>query len=147
MMTPPTMSTSIQIKWNISGFDIVGRVFVDWNIYSCSHSVTISISFDTFITYSLYSYWVTQPWSDVNKVNNTVTEWLVILLQMILQLVRRFHITPVCQAAESSLLAKLRKKTGYTIANCKKALEMNNNDSDKVYRIIMTWIWKIIAFP
>ncbi|KAL0849514.1 hypothetical protein ABMA28_013788 [Loxostege sticticalis] len=47
------------------------------------------------------------------------------------QLVRRLHFSPVCQAAESSLLAKLRKKTGYTIANCKKALEMHNNDSDK----------------
>ncbi|XP_063838457.1 elongation factor Ts, mitochondrial isoform X3 [Ostrinia nubilalis] len=50
---------------------------------------------------------------------------------MIFQLVRRLHFSPVCQAAESSLLAKLRKKTGYTIANCKKALEMHNNDSDK----------------
>ncbi|XP_013201247.2 elongation factor Ts, mitochondrial isoform X1 [Amyelois transitella] len=50
---------------------------------------------------------------------------------MIFQLVRRLHITPVCQAAESSLLAKLRKKTGYTIANCKKALQMHNNDTDK----------------
>ncbi|XP_028155864.1 elongation factor Ts, mitochondrial isoform X2 [Ostrinia furnacalis] len=47
------------------------------------------------------------------------------------QLVRRLHFSPVCQAAESSLLAKLRKKTGYTIANCKKALEMHNNNSDK----------------
>ncbi|CAH0602913.1 unnamed protein product [Chrysodeixis includens] len=51
--------------------------------------------------------------------------------KMIFQLVRRFHFTPVCRAAESSLLAKLRKKTGYTIANCKKALEMHNNDPDK----------------
>lgn len=50
---------------------------------------------------------------------------------MIFQLVRRFHSTPNCRAAESSLLAKLRKKTGYTIANCKKALEMHNNDSGK----------------
>lgn len=25
-------------------------------------------------------------------------------------------------------LAKLRKKTGYTFSNCKKALEVNNND-------------------
>ncbi|XP_030025077.1 elongation factor Ts, mitochondrial isoform X2 [Manduca sexta] len=50
---------------------------------------------------------------------------------MIFQLVRRLHTSPVCRAAESSLLAKLRKKTGYTIANCKKALEMHNNDSDK----------------
>lgn len=51
---------------------------------------------------------------------------------MILQLVRSLHTSPVYQAAESSLLAKLRKKTGYTIANCKKALEMHNNDSEKV---------------
>ncbi|CAH0405017.1 unnamed protein product [Chilo suppressalis] len=50
---------------------------------------------------------------------------------MIFQLVRRLHIAPVCRAADSSLLAKLRKKTGYTIANCKKALEMHNNDTDK----------------
>lgn len=51
---------------------------------------------------------------------------------MLFQLVRHFHKGPVCRAAESSLLAKLRKKTGYTIANCKKALEMHNNDSEKV---------------
>ncbi|XP_041972176.1 elongation factor Ts, mitochondrial isoform X2 [Aricia agestis] len=50
---------------------------------------------------------------------------------MIFQLVRKLHTNPVCRAAESSLLAKLRKKTGYTIANCKKALEMHNNDSEK----------------
>ncbi|XP_049887475.1 elongation factor Ts, mitochondrial isoform X2 [Pectinophora gossypiella] len=50
---------------------------------------------------------------------------------MLFQLVRRLHTSPLCRAAESSLLAKLRKKTGYTIANCKKALEMHNNDSDK----------------
>lgn len=30
--------------------------------------------------------------------------------------------------AEKSALATLRKKTGYTFANCKKALELNNND-------------------
>ncbi|XP_021185900.3 elongation factor Ts, mitochondrial isoform X1 [Helicoverpa armigera] len=51
--------------------------------------------------------------------------------KMIFQLVRRFHSGPICRAAESSLLAKLRKKTGYTIANCKKALEMHNNDAEK----------------
>lgn len=51
---------------------------------------------------------------------------------MIFQLVRSLHTSPVYRAAESSLLAKLRKKTGYTIANCKKALEMHNNDSEKV---------------
>lgn len=56
----------------------------------------------------------------------------LIIFQMLLQLVRRLHSGLTLHAAESSLLAKLRKKTGYTIANCKKALEMHNNDSDKV---------------
>lgn len=55
---------------------------------------------------------------------------------MIFQWVRRLHTSPLCKAAESSLLAKLRKKTGYTIANCKKALEMHNNDSEKAE----TWL-------
>lgn len=31
-------------------------------------------------------------------------------------------------AAEKSSLSTLRKKTGYTFANCKKALELHNND-------------------
>uniref|UniRef100_A0A348G621 Elongation factor Ts, mitochondrial n=1 Tax=Odontomachus monticola TaxID=613454 RepID=A0A348G621_ODOMO len=35
------------------------------------------------------------------------------------------------QATNKSLLAKLRKKTGYTFANCKKALEMHENDVQK----------------
>lgn len=34
-------------------------------------------------------------------------------------------------ATEKSLLATLRKKTGYTFANCKKALEFANNDLTK----------------
>ncbi|XP_049822198.1 elongation factor Ts, mitochondrial isoform X2 [Aethina tumida] len=32
---------------------------------------------------------------------------------------------------EKSVLAALRKKTGYTFSNCKKALEMHNNDLEK----------------
>ena len=36
------------------------------------------------------------------------------------------------QATNKSLLAKLRKKTGYTFANCKKALEIHQNDVEKV---------------
>lgn len=32
---------------------------------------------------------------------------------------------------QKSVLAQLRKKTGYTIANCKKALEMHENDINK----------------
>ncbi|KAL6254622.1 hypothetical protein P5V15_013929 [Pogonomyrmex californicus] len=35
------------------------------------------------------------------------------------------------QATNKSLLAKLRKKTGYTFANCKKALELHENDITK----------------
>ncbi|XP_054744826.1 elongation factor Ts, mitochondrial [Anastrepha obliqua] len=42
---------------------------------------------------------------------------------------RAFHTTRLVLAgAEKSALAALRKKTGYTFANCKKALEMHNND-------------------
>ncbi|XP_008211425.1 elongation factor Ts, mitochondrial [Nasonia vitripennis] len=35
------------------------------------------------------------------------------------------------QSPNKSLLAKLRKKTGYTFANCKKALELHENDLEK----------------
>ncbi|CAK9814601.1 Elongation factor Ts, mitochondrial [Anthophora plagiata] len=34
-------------------------------------------------------------------------------------------------ASKKSLLSKLRKKTGYTFVNCKKALEVNDNDVEK----------------
>nr|XP_012230253.1 PREDICTED: elongation factor Ts, mitochondrial [Linepithema humile]XP_012230254.1 PREDICTED: elongation factor Ts, mitochondrial [Linepithema humile] len=37
----------------------------------------------------------------------------------------------VWQASNKSLLAKLRKKTGYTFSNCKKALELHENDVNK----------------
>ncbi|XP_034943364.1 elongation factor Ts, mitochondrial [Chelonus insularis] len=35
------------------------------------------------------------------------------------------------QSSNKSLLAKLRKKTGYTFSNCKKALELHDNDFGK----------------
>lgn len=35
-------------------------------------------------------------------------------------------------STEKSLLAALRKKTGYSFINCKKALEIHNNDIVKV---------------
>jgi len=41
---------------------------------------------------------------------------------------RYLHINPSCWAAEKSQLAALRKKTGYTFTNCKKALELHKND-------------------
>ena len=36
--------------------------------------------------------------------------------------------------SKHSLLSTLRKRTGYAIANCKRALELNNNDLDKVHK-------------
>uniref|UniRef100_A0A1A9WZZ2 Elongation factor Ts, mitochondrial n=1 Tax=Glossina brevipalpis TaxID=37001 RepID=A0A1A9WZZ2_9MUSC len=49
---------------------------------------------------------------------------------MIFQKFPRFlHLSPLVMASvEKNSLAALRKKTGYTFANCKKALEMHNND-------------------
>jgi elongation factor Ts len=47
------------------------------------------------------------------------------------QPVRLFHYGRTLFAGEKSALAALRKKTGYTFANCKKALEMHNNDLAK----------------
>lgn len=41
---------------------------------------------------------------------------------------RYLHIHSSCWGAEISLLASLRKKTGYTFTNCKKALELHQND-------------------
>ena len=43
-------------------------------------------------------------------------------------IVRLFSSTPSVWNASKSNLAKLRKKTGYTFANCKKALVMHNDD-------------------
>lgn len=48
-------------------------------------------------------------------------------------------------AAEKSQLATLRKKTGYTFANCKKALELHNNDLKQV--IIFVVIYIFICIP
>jgi len=46
-------------------------------------------------------------------------------------LFRFIHSTPLIYTAEKSSLALLRKKTGYTFANCKKALELHQNDVTK----------------
>lgn len=42
-------------------------------------------------------------------------------------------------ATEASPLAALRKKTGYSFVNCKKALEVNNNDVIKVSLSDISW--------
>jgi len=46
-------------------------------------------------------------------------------------LFRFIHSTPLINAVEKSSLGILRKKTGYTFANCKKALELHHNDITK----------------
>ncbi|KAJ1526264.1 hypothetical protein ONE63_009419 [Megalurothrips usitatus] len=47
------------------------------------------------------------------------------------QLVRLFVTSPSTWNTSKNQLAKLRKKTGYTFANCKKALDMHNHDLEK----------------
>jgi hypothetical protein len=52
---------------------------------------------------------------------------------------RFFHSTPrLWSAFDKSLLGKLRKKTGYTFSNCKKALEVNGNDYEKVHIFLIS---------
>jgi hypothetical protein len=48
---------------------------------------------------------------------------------------RFFHVSRTALSTDKSALAALRKKTGYTFANCKKALEMHGNDLAKVGEI------------
>lgn len=47
------------------------------------------------------------------------------------QISRYLHTGKYLYASDKSALATLRKKTGYTFANCKKALELHNNDLPK----------------
>lgn len=47
------------------------------------------------------------------------------------QFVRFFGSTTSVWNTSKSHLAQLRKKTGYTFSNCKKALDMHNNDLEK----------------
>ncbi|KAL0099446.1 hypothetical protein PUN28_020162 [Cardiocondyla obscurior] len=54
----------------------------------------------------------------------------------IFRLIHTNNLAGLWQATNKSLLAKLRKKTGYTFANCKKALELHENDVDKAE----TWL-------
>ncbi|XP_076291866.1 elongation factor Ts, mitochondrial [Lasioglossum baleicum] len=48
------------------------------------------------------------------------------------QLFRSIHANYLlCYSSKKTLLSKLRKKTGYTFVNCKKALELHDNDLEK----------------
>jgi len=44
---------------------------------------------------------------------------------------RLFHACKMLAAVDKGSLAKLRKKTGFTLGNCKKALEMHENNIEK----------------
>jgi len=47
--------------------------------------------------------------------------------------IRWLHFSPSVKAASpQSNLAKLRKATGYSFSNCRKALELHSNDVEKV---------------
>ncbi|XP_012285738.1 elongation factor Ts, mitochondrial [Orussus abietinus] len=53
------------------------------------------------------------------------------------KILRYVHINNfLWQSSNKALLAKLRKKTGYTFSNCKKALELHENDLQKAE----TWL-------
>lgn len=57
------------------------------------------------------------------------------------QITRLLHTSRVAwMASEKSALATLRKKTGYTFANCKKALELHENDLAKVGLCYMNFL-------
>lgn len=61
------------------------------------------------------------------------------------KLIRYIHTNSfLWQATNKSLLAKLRKKTGYTFSNCKKALELHQNDLEKVCLIDNNYIIIIV---
>lgn len=68
----------------------------------------------------------------------TVVPVFIFIIYQIFSIVvsRFFHTTKISFAGEKSLLASLRKKTGYTFANCKKALEIHNNDLN----LAETWL-------
>lgn len=60
---------------------------------------------------------------------------ILLFLQMLAnqRLVRFIHSNNLLwQATSKSLLAELRKKTGFTFTNCKKALDLYENDMEKV---------------
>jgi len=48
------------------------------------------------------------------------------------QIFRLIHTNSLLSQNSKSVLAKLRKKTGYTFSNCRKALIMHNDDVEKV---------------
>lgn len=53
------------------------------------------------------------------------------------QIFRLIHTNKLLwQATKKSPLQKLRKKTGYTLENCKKALQLHENDLEKVKSIL-----------
>lgn len=59
------------------------------------------------------------------------------------QLFRTIHTNYIlCYGSKKTLLSKLRKKTGYTFVNCKKALEIHENDMEKVRNLLICDVCK-----
>lgn len=58
-----------------------------------------------------------------------------LLQQSQMRSIRLFHVCRTIAAVDKGSLAKLRKKTGFSMSNCKKALEINENDLAKVITI------------
>lgn len=80
-------------------------------------------------------------WFKTNYVFDEYSLFFILIVIFIIHqmfktaVVRFFHTGKTIFAAEKSELAVLRKKTGYTFANCKKALELHQND------IIQAELW------
>lgn len=59
---------------------------------------------------------------------------------------RFLHLSSRAFFADKNALSTLRKKTGYTFANCKKALEMHENDVTKVRKYLFKNSLDVIKF-
>jgi len=57
---------------------------------------------------------------------------------------RYFHVNIHYAAANKQILSQLRKTTGFPIVNCRKALELSNNDLKQVRNINIYWYLKLI---
>jgi len=57
-----------------------------------------------------------------------------------LLLVRGLHISSINFSSSKAQLLKLRKKTGYPFESCKKALQLNDHNLEKVKTIILFYL-------
>ena len=64
--------------------------------------------------------------------------WFCLPQVCLTQYVQSIHTGSLLSAAEKALLIKLRKSTGYTFINCKKALDKFDNDMKQVNHLFST---------